>query len=196
MGSSSSKKVYVLSADSSSGTLVEPPSKLTVGEGETLDMTIIVLPGVSADIPLTIDLTGPDANVELKGIYLSSGTDEVSFSITMNHLVGGCRSRQLFNGLASGSAQCSFFGKIIVAPDAQQTEAYQENHNIVLTEEASVNTKPQLEIYADDVKCSHGATVGKPNEDEHIHRKSRGNPEEEAIELQETRIVARVIQAT
>ena len=193
MGSSSSKKVYVLSADSSSGTLVKPPSKLTVGEGETLDMTIIVLPGVSAGIPLTIDLTGPDANVELKGIYLSSGTDEVSFSITMNHLVGGCRSRQLFNGLASGSAKCSFFGKIIVAPDAQQTEAYQENHNIVLTEEASVNTKPQLEIYADDVKCSHGATVGKLNEDEQFYMRSRGIPEEEAKVLQMISFVAPVL---
>lgn len=193
MGLSSSKKVYVLSAERSAGALVKPPSKLTVGEGETLDMTIIVLPGVSAGIPLTIDLTGPDANVELKGIYLSSGTDEVSFSITMNHLVGGCRSRQLFNGLASGSAQCSFFGKIIVAPDAQQTEAYQENHNIVLTEEASVNTKPQLEIYADDVKCSHGATVGKLNEDEQFYMRSRGIPEEEAKVLQMISFVAPVL---
>ena len=193
MGSSSSKKVYVLSAKGSAGALFEPPSKLTVGAGEILDMTIIVLPGVSADIPLTIDLTGPDADVELKGIYLSSGTDEVSFSITMNHLVGRCRSRQLFNGLASGSAKCSFFGKIIVSPDAQQTEAYQENHNIVLTEEASVNTKPQLEIYADDVKCSHGATVGKLNEDEQFYMRSRGIPEDEAKVLQMISFVAPVL---
>ena len=193
MGSSSSKKVYVLSADCSAGAFFKPPSRLTVGAGESLDMTIIVLPGVSADIPMTIDLTGPEANVNLKGIYLSSGKDEVSFSITMNHLVGGCRSRQLFNGLASGSAKCSFFGKIIVAPDAQQTEAYQENHNIVLTEEASVNTKPQLEIYADDVKCSHGATVGKLNEDEQFYMRSRGIPEEEAKVLQMISFVAPVL---
>ncbi|MBP5487834.1 MAG: SufD family Fe-S cluster assembly protein [Bacteroidales bacterium] len=193
MGSSSSKKVYVLSAESSAGAFVKPPSRLTVGARETLDMTVIVLPGVSADIPLTIDLTGLGAEVNLKGIYLSTGTDEVSFSITMNHLVGGCRSRQLFNGLASGSAKCSFFGKIIVAPDAQQTEAYQENHNIVLTDEASVNTKPQLEIYADDVKCSHGATVGKLNEDEQFYMRSRGIPEDEAKVLQMISFVAPVL---
>ena len=193
MGSSSSKKVYVLSAESSAGAFVKPPSRLTVGAGESLDMTVIVLPGVSADIPLTIDLTGLGAEVNLKGIYLSTGTDEVSFSITMNHLVGGCRSRQLFNGLASGSAKCSFFGKIIVAPDAQQTEAYQENHNIVLTDEASVNTKPQLEIYADDVKCSHGATVGKLNEDEQFYMRSRGIPEDEAKVLQMISFVAPVL---
>lgn len=193
MGLSSSKKVFVLSAESSAGAFVKPPSRLTVGAGETLDMTVIVLPGVSADIPLTIDLTGPGADVNLKGIYLSTGTDEVSFNITMNHLVGGCRSRQLFNGLASGSAKCSFFGKIIVAPDAQQTEAYQENHNIVLTDEASVNTKPQLEIYADDVKCSHGATVGKLNEDEQFYMRSRGIPEDEAKVLQMISFVAPVL---
>lgn len=193
MGSNSSKKVYVLSAESSAGAFAKPPSRLTVGAGETLDMTVIVLPGVSADIPLTIDLTGPGADVNLKGIYLSTGTDEVSFNITMNHLVGGCRSRQLFNGLASGSAKCSFFGKIIVAPDAQQTEAYQENHNIVLTDEASVNTKPQLEIYADDVKCSHGATVGKLNEDEQFYMRSRGIPEDEAKVLQMISFVAPVL---
>lgn len=193
MGSSSSKKVYVLSAESSAGAFVKPPSRLTVDARETLDITVIVLPGVSADIPLTIDLTGPGADVNLKGIYLSTGTDEVSFNITMNHLVGGCRSRQLFNGLASGSAKCSFFGKIIVAPDAQQTEAYQENHNIVLTDEASVNTKPQLEIYADDVKCSHGATVGKLNEDEQFYMRSRGIPEDEAKVLQMISFVAPVL---
>lgn len=193
MGSSSSKKVYVLSAESSAGAFVKPPSRLTVDARETLDITVIVLPGVSADIPLTIDLTGLGAEVNLKGIYLSTGTDEVSFNITMNHLVGGCRSRQLFNGLASGSAKCSFFGKIIVAPDAQQTEAYQENHNIVLTDEASVNTKPQLEIYADDVKCSHGATVGKLNEDEQFYMRSRGIPEDEAKVLQMISFVAPVL---
>ena len=207
MASSSSKKVYVLSAGSNPFGSAQGPegavgerniaagerSRTTVGAGESLDMTIIVLPGVSAEIPLTIDLTGPGAEVNLKGIYLSSGNDEVTFNISMNHLVGGCRSRQFFNGLASGSAKCSFFGKIIVSPDAQQTEAYQENHNIVLTEEATVNTKPQLEIYADDVKCSHGATVGKLNEDEQFYMRSRGIPEDEAKVLQMISFVAPVL---
>ena len=169
------------------------PGHYVVGAGESLDLTFIVLPGVSADIPVSVDITGPGADVKLSGIYLSSGTDEVSFDITVRHLVGDCVSRQLFNGIAAGSAKCSFFGKIIVAQDAQRTEAYQENHNIVLSDEASANTKPQLEIYADDVKCSHGATVGKLNEDEQFYMRSRGIPEDEAKALQMISFMAPVL---
>ena len=78
----------------------------------------------------------------------------------------------------------SFDGRIIVAPDAQQTEAYQENHNILLSDDAHVETTPQLEIYADDVKCSHGATVGRLDEDAQFYMRSRGIPEKEARVLQ------------
>ena len=169
------------------------PENFVVGAGERLDVTFVVLPGISAEIPVTVDITGPGATVDLKGIYLSSGKDQVTFNIAMSHHAGGSISRQLFNGLASGEAKCSFFGKIIVAQDAQKTEAYQENHNIVLSDEALVNTKPQLEIYADDVKCSHGATVGKLNEDERFYMRSRGIPEEEAKVLQMISFVAPVI---
>ena len=122
--------------------------------------------------------------MDLKGIYLSAGTDQVTFNITMNHHVGGSVSRQLFNGLASGSAKCSFFGKIIVAQDAQKTEAYQQSRNILLNREAKVSTEPQLEIYADDVKCSHGATAGSLSEDELFYMRSRGIPFEQARRLQ------------
>ena len=100
-----------------------------VGESEKLEETFVVLPGVSARIPVTVDLVGPGAEADLKGIYISEGSDEVTFDITMHHRVEGCTSHQLFNGLASGQSKCAFFGKIIVAPDAQKTEAYQENHN-------------------------------------------------------------------
>ena len=165
-----------------------------VGEGEKLEETFVVLPGVSARISVTVDLVGPGAEADLKGIYISDGTDEVTFDITMHHRALGCTSHQLFNGLAAGSSKCAFFGKIIVAPDAQKTEAYQENHNIVLSEEARVNTKPRLEIYADDVKCSHGATVGKLNEDEQFYMRSRGIPEDEAKVLQMISFVAPVLE--
>ena len=186
MASSSSKIIYLIGHH-------DVPPQIVVEAGERLDITFVVLPGVSATIPLTIDIVGPGAEVSLKGIYICSGTDEVTFEILMNHRVGNCVSHQLFNGLASGSAKCAFYGKIIVAPDAQKTEAYQENHNIVLSDDASVNTKPQLEIYADDVKCSHGATVGKLNEDEQFYMRSRGIPEEEAKVLQMISFVAPVL---
>ena len=144
MASSSSDKKKVFVLEDVSGGKICPPDSFIVAENEHLDITFIVLPGLSANLPVTIDLTGPGAEVSLKGIYLSSGTDEVSFNITINHLVGHCVSNQLFNGIASGAAKCAFFGKIIVAPDAQKTEAYQENHNIVLSDDASVNTSRSL----------------------------------------------------
>lgn len=174
--------------------VTEIPSNIEVGADAALDLTVIVLPGVSARIPLTIDLTGAHSEVRLAGIYLCSGHDEVTFDITMHHRTGDCRSRQTFNGLATGEAKCGFFGKIVIAPEAQRTEAFQENHNILLSDSARINTKPRLEIYADDVKCSHGATVGKLNEDEQFYMRSRGIPEEEAKVLQMISFVAPVLE--
>ena len=175
--------------------VTEIPSNIEVGANAALDLTVVVLPGVSARIPLTIDLTGAHSEVRLSGIYLCSGHDEVTFDITMHHRTGDCCSRQIFNGLAAGEAKCGFFGKIVIAPDAQRTEAFQENHNILLSDSARVNTKPRLEIYADDVKCSHGATVGKLNEDEQFYMRSRGIPEDEAKVLQMISFVAPVLEA-
>ena len=174
--------------------VTEIPSNIEVGADAALDLTVIMLPGVSARIPLTIDLTGAHSEVRLSGIYLCSGHDEVTFDITMHHRTGDCRSRQTFNGLATGEAKCGFFGKIVIAPEAQRTEAFQENHNILLSDSARINTKPRLEIYADDVKCSHGATVGKLNEDEQFYMRSRGIPEEEAKVLQMISFVAPVLE--
>ena len=120
----------------------------TVGAGEKLELTFVVLPGESRDIDVAIDLVGEGAEVSLKGLYLCGGEERVNFHILMHHRAGGCVSHQLFNGIAGGSSRVTFDGRIIVAPDAQQTEAYQENHNIVLSEGARVETTPQLEIYA------------------------------------------------
>ena len=86
-----------------------------------------------------------------------------------------------------------FYGKIIVAPDAQKTEAYQTNHNLIVSAGAKAEAKPQLEIYADDVKCSHGATVGQLNEDEQFYMRSRGIPENEARVLQMISFIAPVL---
>ena len=189
-----SAETQVGSTGSPTTEVTEIPSNIEVGADAALDLTVIVLPGVSARIPLTIDLTGAHSEVRLSGIYLCSGHDEVTFDITMHHRTGDCRSRQTFNGLATGEAKCGFFGKIVIAPEAQRTEAFQENHNILLSDSARINTKPRLEIYADDVKCSHGATVGKLNEDEQFYMRSRGIPEEEAKVLQMISFVAPVLE--
>jgi Fe-S cluster assembly protein SufD len=119
----------------------------------------------------------------------------VNFRILMHHRAPGCVSHQLFNGIASGSSKVTFEGRIVVAPDAQKTEAYQENHNIVLSEQAHVDTTPQLEIYADDVKCSHGATIGRLDEDALFYMRTRGVPEKEARVLQMLSFLSPVIPA-
>jgi Fe-S cluster assembly protein SufD len=100
----------------------------------------------------------------------------------------------LFKGIAGGASRVDFYGKIIVAQDAQKTEAYQENHNILLSDEAKVDTKPQLEIYADDVKCSHGATIGRLNEEEQFYMRSRGISLEDAKVLQMISFIAPVLE--
>ena len=164
-----------------------------VQAGEVLELQFVVLPGESRDIDLAIDLMGPGAEVRLKGLYLCKADEKVNFRILVHHRAPGCKSSQLFNGIAGGAAQVSFHGTIVVAPDAQGTEAFQENHNIILTQDARVETQPQLEIYADDVKCSHGATVGQLNADELFYMRSRGIPEAEARTLQMLSFLSPVI---
>ena len=176
------------------GKYIAPPrGQYQVEAGETLDLQFVVLPGESRDIDVSIDLNGPDAQAHIKGLYLCKADEKVNFHILMHHKAPGCHSTQLINGIAGGSARVGFNGTIVVAPEAQQTEAYQENHNIVLTDTAKVETKPQLEIYADDVKCSHGATVGQLNPDELFYMRSRGIPEAEARTLQMLSFLSPVI---
>ena len=178
------------------GRYIAPPEgQYQVQAGEVLNLQFVVLPGESRDIEVSIDLDGPGAQAHIKGLYLCGADEKVSFRIVMHHRAPGCHSTQMIKGIAGGRAEVHFDGTIVVAPDAQQTEAYQENHNIVLTDQARVETRPQLEIYADDVKCSHGATVGQLNADELFYMRSRGIPEAEARTLQMLSFLSSVIPA-
>lgn len=170
------------------------PQQWALGEGESLSVTLVVLPGVSCNLPLSIELNGPGAEVSLYGIYLCGADENVQISVDLRHNIGGCTSRQMFKGIVGGSAKAGFHGRIFVAHDAQQTKAYQENHNLLLSETARVETKPQLEIYADDVECSHGATIGSLNADEQFYMRSRGIPEAEARVLQMISFIAPVLE--
>ena len=171
------------------------PAALVLEQEAQADLVFVVLPGSSARIPLTVDLAGPEAQVRLRGLFLSDGEDEVRITVTVHHRHPHCQSRQLFNGILAGKARGSFHGTVIVAPDAQGTEAYQENHTIILGEAARMETQPVLEIYADDVKCSHGATVGALDENEHFYMRSRGIPEAEARVLQILSFLSPVLDA-
>ena len=167
---------------------------LEVQSGQKAEMVLLVLPGVSCDIKLDVRLAGEGAEANIYGAYVCAGQEKVKIAVDMHHDLPHCNSRQLFKGVAGGTSKVDFYGKIIVAKDAQRTEAYQENHNILLTDGAKVDTKPQLEIYADDVKCSHGATIGRLNEEEQFYMRSRGITLEDAKVLQMISFIAPVLE--
>ena len=169
--------------------------QIEVPAGESRDMILLVYPGVSTDIALNVELQGEGAQANIYGAYVCGADERVKIAVDMHHKVPHCNSRQLFKGIAGGKSRVDFYGKIIVAQDAQRTEAYQENHNILLSDDARVDTKPQLEIYADDVKCSHGATIGRLNEEEQFYMRSRGITLEDARVLQMISFLAPVLEA-
>lgn len=110
----------------------------------------------------------------MNGLYLGHGTQLIDHHTAIHHAKPNCNSHEFYHGILDGKSQGVFNGKIFVRPDAQKTDAKQTNRNLLLSDEATVNTKPQLEIFADDVKCTHGATVGQL-EDEHIfYLRARG----------------------
>lgn len=170
------------------------PETIVLGRDEELSVLLIALPGVSADVSLKVDLNGEGARFALNGVGISTADEKIRVHVELRHNVPGCFSSQLFKNLVGGMALVDFYGRIIVAQDAQKTEAYQANHNLLLSETARVNTKPQLEIYADDVKCSHGATIGKLNEDEQFYMRSRGISLAEARFLQMISFVSPVFE--
>ena len=168
--------------------------KIEVQSGQRKDLVLLVYPGVSCDIRLDVTLAGEGAHANIYGAYVCGGEEKVKIAVDMHHDLPHCNSRQLFKGIAGGKSKVDFYGKIIVAQDAQRTEAYQENHNILLSDDAKVDTKPQLEIYADDVKCSHGATIGRLNEEEQFYMRSRGITLEDAKVLQMISFIAPVLE--
>ena len=170
------------------------PQQIVVEGDARVDVVVLVFPGVSADVKLDVHLVGEGAEANVYGAYVCGGEEKVKIAVDMYHDVPHCNSRQLFKGIAGGVSKVDFYGKIIVAQDAQRTEAYQENHNILLTDGAKVDTKPQLEIYADDVKCSHGATIGRLNEEEQFYMRSRGISLEDAKVLQMISFIAPVLE--
>ena len=166
---------------------------IRIPAGQKTDLVLLVYPGVSCDIKLDVILAGEGAEANIYGAYICAGQEKVKIAVDMHHKVPHCNSRQLFKGIAGGTSRVDFYGKIIVAKDAQRTEAYQENHNLLLSDGAKVDTKPQLEIYADDVKCSHGATIGRLNEEEQFYMRSRGITLEDAKVLQMISFIAPVL---
>jgi Fe-S cluster assembly protein SufD len=133
------------------------------------------------DIVATLD--GEGAECTLNGLYIASGETVVDTHSTIDHAKPHCPSHELYKGILAGRSRAVFNGKIIVRPDAQKTDAKQTNKALLLTDDAQINTKPQLEIFADDVKCTHGAAIGQLDEDAMFYLRARGIAEIDARNL-------------
>jgi len=132
---------------------------------------------------IDIDLLGRDAEVQVKGFYLTDENQHIDLDTQQNHLAARTTSNLLFKGAVTESSVAVWEGMIYVAPTAMQTDGYQSSRNLVLSKSAKVNAIPGLEILADDVRCSHGATVGKIDEEELFYLQARGIPLLDAEQL-------------
>ncbi|MBK8314296.1 MAG: SufD family Fe-S cluster assembly protein [Acidobacteria bacterium] len=126
-------------------------------------------------------MSTPDTTID--GLYVVTGKQHVDNHTTMDHSRPNCTSHQLYKGILDGKSRAVFNGKVLVREGALLTDAHQLNKNLLLSKDSSVDTKPQLEIFADDVKCSHGATVGQLEDDELFYLASRGIAPEQARAL-------------
>ena len=128
-------------------------------------------------------LAGEGGECLINGLFIGSGRQHLDNYMYVEHAKPHCSSRQFYNGILDGHAHGVFHGRIIVHKDAQKTDAKQTNRNLLLSDDAQIDTKPQLEIYADDVKCTHGATIGQIEEDALFYLRSRGIDEGSARKL-------------
>jgi Fe-S cluster assembly protein SufD len=123
---------------------------------------------------LRTTLAGEGLECVLNGLYVTRDEQLADHHMVVEHAAAHCASHEYFNGILDGRSRGVFHGRILVQPGAQKTDAKQTNKNLLLTDDATANTKPQLEIYADDVKCTHGATIGQLDEDAIFYLRARG----------------------
>lgn len=178
-------KVYVIGRD-------PVPSLLRLDSPQELRLTFVALPGACGKVSVEVDIDSVGCSLDMAGLYLCSSDEQLGFDVLVRHNCGGSVSRQNFRGLVGGTARAAFNGLIYVAPGAQKTRASQESHAILIGDKATVKAQPQLEIYADDVECTHGCTSGFLSDDELFYMRSRGIPEQEARRLQKIAFIAPV----
>ena len=145
-------------------------------------------------INVYVDLKGPGCGATLNGLYMLDGKQHCDHQTRIVHVEPDCYSRELYKGVLDDNSHGVFNGKVYVHPEAQKTDGKQTNNTLLLSERARIDTKPQLEIFADDVKCTHGATVGRIDETALFYMKSRGIPNHEARKLLTYAFAAEVLE--
>lgn len=145
-----------------------------VQKDSTFSSVVISLSGEMLRNNLSQNIVGSNSEANMYGLYLLNGKTHVDNHTNVDHTVPHAESNELYKGILADYSRGVFNGKIFVRQDAQKTNAFQQNNNILLSEDAMINTKPQLEIWADDVKCSHGCTTGQLDEEALFYIQSRG----------------------
>ncbi|MEY4110109.1 MAG: hypothetical protein RLZZ46_463 [Bacteroidota bacterium] len=165
-----------------------------IEEGGEVDTNTLTIDCVWVRNNLSIRLAGRDATAHLNGLFITAGRQHSDMRTLVEHQAEFCKSNQVYKGVLAGKSTGVFNGRIFVFKDAQKTDAYQSSKNILLTDDASVYSKPQLEIFADDVKCSHGSTTGQLSEDAQFYLQSRGLSKESARSLLVSAFASEVLE--
>ncbi len=153
------------------------------GRDSTVNLHAVAFGGALARHDIGSVLAGPGGTLILNGLYLLSDAQHADHHTTIDHAADHCQSHEYFNGVLDGRSRGVFTGRIVVRPGAQKTDSKQTNNNLLLSSEAHADSQPQLEIYADDVKCTHGSTVGPLDPRALFYLRSRGVSESEARRL-------------
>jgi len=156
------------------GAFYQSVQRTLAGRDSTLDTLNVALGASVSRVDLNARLLGPGANSDMLGLYFGDGSQHFDFNTSQDHVTPNTASDLLYKGALDGSSRSVFRGIIRVHPGAQKTDAYQTNRNLLLSPKAHADSLPNLEIEADDVKCSHGATVGELDEDAKFYLMSRG----------------------
>ena len=163
--------------------LADSYANITVNQAENSQCKSLVALLSSSNTTYTYSMQGRNAENTFDALFIASGSEHATLNLNTRHLVSDCRSNSLVKGISAGRATGEFHGLVYVAPDAQRTDAQQQNRNIEL-DNSHIVALPQLEIYADDVRCSHGSTVGYSDAEAIFYMRQRGISEADARRLQ------------
>jgi Fe-S cluster assembly protein SufD len=164
------------------------------GKDSTFTINTITLDGGLVRNNLTIEVNGQNCETNLSGAYILKGKQHVDNHTIVDHKVAHCQSNELYKGVIDDNSTAVFNGKVFVRKDAQKINAFQSNGNVLLSDNATINSKPELEIYADDVKCSHGSTTGQLDEEAVFYLRARGISEKSARALMVSAFIGDVIE--
>ncbi len=167
--------------------------QVTQGKDSTFTINTMTLDGGFVRNNLNISVDGKNCTTNLNGAYLLKDKQHVDNHTVVDHTVPNCNSNELYKGVVDENATAIFNGKVFVRKDAQIINAFQSNRNVLLSDNATVNSKPELEIYADDVKCSHGSTTGQLDDDAIYYLQARGLSKRAATQLLVSAFITEVI---